>query len=252
MKAFVVDLDERENREVLCKFHFDRGGKNKLKYAYYDNQAVSNMHEVANKIKTLIQKSLKNNEYTLLNRNEIKEAFFNPLQERLNKTKVFLSHSHVDMKNNDFLGVKNIKSFLEPTDRSNLIFIDSLFWDYKDDVLNELARYDDISKIEDAFTLILRESLENMIKKCPYFVFLQSKNSVSNQGLLRNQDLLKITYSAWIYEELKIANTFIADTALQELHIKAMCVSYDVTNLLRRFKPISLNGLCNEIFSTLL
>ncbi|EJB83721.1 hypothetical protein [Helicobacter pylori] len=27
MKAFVVDLDERENREVLCKFHFDRGGK---------------------------------------------------------------------------------------------------------------------------------------------------------------------------------------------------------------------------------
>ncbi len=27
MKAFVVDLDERENREVLYKFHFDRGGK---------------------------------------------------------------------------------------------------------------------------------------------------------------------------------------------------------------------------------
>lgn len=132
------------------------------------------------------------------------------------------------------------------------MFIDSPFWDYKDDVLNKLAKYDDISRIKDAFTLILRESLENMIKKCPYFVFLQSKNSVSNQGLLRNQDLLKITYSAWIYKELKIANTFIADTALQELHIKAMCVSYDVTNLLRRFKPISLNGLCNEIFSTLL
>ncbi len=195
MKAFVVDLDERENREVLCKFHFDRGGKSKLEYAYYDKQAVSNILEVASKIKTLIQKSLKNNGYTLLNRNEIKEAFFNPLQERLNKTKVFLSHSHIDMKNNGFLGVKNIKSFLEPSDRSNLIFIDSLFWDYKDDVLNKLAEYDDISKIEDAFTLILRESLEDMIKKCPYFVFLQSKNSVS-----LNQDLLGITYSAWIYE----------------------------------------------------
>ncbi|GAA7747552.1 hypothetical protein COL4_14110 [Helicobacter pylori] len=129
MKAFVVDLDERENHEVLCKFHFDREGKSKLEYAYYDKQAVSNILEVASKIKTLIQKSLKNNEYTLLNRNEIKEAFFNPLQERLNKTKVFLSHSHIDMKNNSFLGVKNIKSFLEPTDHSNLIFIDSLFWD---------------------------------------------------------------------------------------------------------------------------
>ncbi len=253
MKAFVVDLDERENREVLCKFHFDRGGKSKLEYAYYDKQAVSNIHEVANKIKTLIQKSLKNNEYTLLNRNEIKEAFFNPLQERLNKTKVFLSHSHIDMKNNGFLGVKNIKSFLEPTDRSNLIFIDSLFWDYKNDILKEIKkRHIDVSKIEDAFTLILRESLQDMIEKCPYFVFLQSKNSVSNQGLSRNQDLLKITYSAWIYEELRIANSLIADAALQESRIKAMRVSYDVTNLLRRFKPISLDGLCNEIFSTLL
>ncbi len=86
-----------------------------------------------------------------------------------------------------------------------------------------------------------------MIEKCPYFVFLESKNSVS-----LNQDLSRITYSAWIYEELKIANGLIADTALQESRIKAMRVSYDATNLLRRFKPISLDGLCNEIFSTLL
>ncbi len=146
------------------------------------------------------------------------------------------------MKNNDFLGVKNIKSFLEPSDRSNLIFIDSLFWDYKNDILKEIKKHHiDVSKIEDAFTLILRESLECMIKKCPYFVFLQSKNSVSNQGLSQ------ITYSAWIYEELRIANTFIADTALQESRIKAMRISYDITNLLRRFKPISLDSLCKKI-----
>ncbi len=142
-----------------------------------------------------------------------------------------------------------VKNYLE-SETNRRVFIDSLFWDYKDDVLNKLAEYaeyDDISRIEDAFTLILRESLEDMIKKCPYFVFLESKNSVP-----LNQKLSQITHSAWIYEELKIANTFIADTALQESHIKAMRVSYDVTNLLRRFKPISLNGLCNEIFSTLL
>ncbi|GAA8837580.1 hypothetical protein HpRN161_15130 [Helicobacter pylori] len=90
----------------------------------------------------------------------------------MNKTKIFLSHSHIDMKNNDFLGVKNIKSFLEPTDGSNLIFIDSLFWDYKNNILKEIKKHHiDVSKIEDAFTLILRESLEYMIKKCPYFVF---------------------------------------------------------------------------------
>ncbi len=125
------------------------------------------------------------------------------------------------------------------------VFVDSLFWDYKDNVLNKLAKYDNTSKIKDAFVLILRESLQDMIEKCPYFVFLQSNNSVSNQGLSH------ITYSAWIYEELKIANGLIADTTLQESHIKAMRVSYDVANLLRRFKSISLDSLCNEIFSTL-
>ncbi|GAA8624621.1 hypothetical protein HpBT321_07600 [Helicobacter pylori] len=102
-----------------------------------------------------------------------------------------------------------------------------------------MAEYDDISGIEDAFTLILRESLEYMIKKCPYFVFLQSKNSVS-----LNQDLLGITYSAWIYEELKIAHSLIADNTLQA-RIKAMRVSHNITNLLRRFKLISLDSLSN-------
>ncbi|OPG43516.1 toll/interleukin-1 receptor domain-containing protein [Helicobacter pylori] len=244
MKAFVVDLDERENREVLCKFHFDRGGKSKLEYAYYDKQAVSNIHEVANKIKTLIQKSLKNNEYTLLNRNEIKEAFFSPFKPQLKTVQVFLSHSHADR--NKALEVKN---YLENQTKRK-VFIDSLFWDYKDDVLNELAdelaEYNDISRIEDTFTLILRESLQDMIEKCPYFVFLQSKNSVPNQGLSR------ITHSAWIYEELKIANTFITGTTLKESHIKAMHVSYDVTNLLRRFKPISLDSLCKKIAPNLI
>ncbi|GAA7123187.1 hypothetical protein ID0233_11160 [Helicobacter pylori] len=69
--------------------------------------------------------------------------------------------------------------------------------------------------------------------------------------LAKLKTLSRTTHSAWIYEELKIANSLIADTALQESHIKSMRVSYDVTNLLRRFKPISLDGLCNKIFSTL-
>ncbi len=242
IKAFKVDLDERENREILWKFYLDKEGKNKLEYAYYDNQAVSNIHEVANKIKTLIQKSLKNNGYTLLNRNEIKEAFFNPLQERLNKTKVFLSHSHIDMKNNDFLGVKNIKSFLEPTDRSNLIFIDSLFWDYKNDILKEIKKHHiDVSKIEDAFTLILRESLQDMIEKCPYFVFLQSKNSVSNQ------DLLKITYSAWIYEELKITHS-ISESRLIPM-MESMQLFHDISLFLKSFETITLKKLSQQINS---
>ncbi|GAA7082519.1 hypothetical protein Kyoto48A_14630 [Helicobacter pylori] len=55
------------------------------------------------------------------------------------------------------------------------------------------------------------------------------------------------TYSAWVYEELKIANGLIADSALQESRIKAMRVSHNITNLLRRFKSISLDSLCKKI-----
>ncbi|OOQ19347.1 TIR domain protein, partial [Helicobacter pylori] len=200
---------------------------------------VFELDRIAQKIRNILKKHGSRKDI-ILKRNEIKEAFFSPFKPQLKNAQVFLSHSHAD-KNKAL----EVKDYLENQTKRK-VFIDSLFWDYKDDVLNELAEHDDISRIEDAFTLILRESLQDMIEKCPYFVFLQSKNSVSNQGLSR------ITYSAWIYEELKIANTFIADTALQESRIKAMCISYDVTNLLRRFKPISLNGLCNEIFSTLL
>ncbi|WP_120887244.1 toll/interleukin-1 receptor domain-containing protein [Helicobacter pylori] len=229
MKAFKVDLDSSENQSIL-----------KSSTRPSNNQAHQ-VNEATKKIDKLIKNAPYSNDDIILNHNQIKEAFFSPFEPQLKNAQVFLSHSHAD-KNKAL----KVKGYLEEDLDAECVFIDSLFWDYKDDVLNKLAKYDDISRIEDAFTLILRESLECMIKKCPYFVFLQSKNSVS-----LNQDLLGITYSAWIYEELKIANSLIADTALQESCIKAMCVSYDVTNLLRRFKPISLDGLCNEIFSTL-
>ncbi|MEJ8627268.1 TIR domain protein [Helicobacter pylori] len=230
MKAFKVDLDNKKNQSILKP------------NSHYSNNQAYQVNEVAEKIDKLIRNAQYSNDGIVLNHNKIKEAFFSPFKPQLKSAQVFLSHSHAD-KNKAL----KVKGYLEEYLDTECVFIDSLFWDYKDDVLNELAEYDDISGIEDAFTLILRESLQDMIKKCPYFVFLQSKNSVS-----LNKDLLGITYSAWIYEELKIANTFIADTTLRESCIRAMRVSHNITNLLRRFKPISLNGLCNEIFSTLL
>ncbi|MFB1269966.1 TIR domain protein [Helicobacter pylori] len=229
MKAFRVNLDSRENQSIL-----------KPSTRCSNNQAHQ-INEVAEKIHELIKNAPYSNDNIVLKRNEIKEAFFSPFKPQLKNAQVFLSHSHADK--NKALKVKN---YLE-SEINHKVFVDSLFWDYKDDVLNKLAEYaeyddNDISVIEDAFTLILRESLQDMIEKCPYFVFLQSKNSVSlNQGLSR------ITYSAWIYEELKIANTLIADTTIKESHIKAMRISYDITNLLGRFKPISLDSLCKKI-----
>ncbi|GAA7995228.1 toll/interleukin-1 receptor domain-containing protein [Helicobacter pylori] len=224
MKAFMADLDSRENQSIILK----------PSTRPFNNQSHQ-VNEVAKKIYKLIEGAKHPNDDIILNHSEIKEAFFSPFEPQLKDAQVFLSHSHVDK--NKALKVKN---YLE-SETNHRVFIDSLFWDYKDDVLNELAEYDDTSKIENAFTLILRESLQNMIEKCPYFVFLQSNNSVSNQGLSHT------TYSAWVYEELKIANGLIADSTLQESRIKAMRVSHNITNLLRRFKSISLDGLCKKI-----
>ncbi|WP_154415546.1 toll/interleukin-1 receptor domain-containing protein [Helicobacter pylori] len=224
-KAFKVDLDSRENQNIILK----------SSARPFNNQAHQ-VDEVARKIYKLIKEAKCSNDGIILNHNKIKEAFFSPFKPQLKDAQVFLSHSHADK--NKALKVKN---YLE-SETNHRVFIDSLFWDYKNNVLKEIKKHHiDVSKIEDAFTLILRESLQNMIEKCPYFVFLESKNSVSNQGLSC------ITYSAWVYEELKIANGLIADSTLQESRIKAMRVSHNITNLLRRFKSISLDGLCKKI-----
>ncbi|ADO07608.1 hypothetical protein HPPC_07000 [Helicobacter pylori PeCan4] len=220
IKAFKVDLDSSKNQIML-----------KPIARSFNNQAHQ-INEAAEKIHELIKNAPYSNDNIVLKRNEIKEAFFSPFKPQLKSAQVFLSHSHADRNK-----ALEVKDYLESQTKRK-VFIDSLFWDYKDDVLNELAKYDCISRIEDAFTLILRESLQDMIEKCPYFVFLQSSNSVSF-----NQNLLKITYSAWIYEELKIAHSLIADSTLQESCIKAMRVSHNITNLLRRFKLISLDSL---------
>lgn len=229
MKAFVVDLDSSKNQSIL-----------KPIARSFNNQAHQ-INEAAEKIHELIKNARYSNDNIVLKRNEIKEAFFSPFKPQLKNAQVFLSHSHADR--NKALEVKN---YLESQTKRK-VFIDSLFWDYKDDVLNKLARYDDISKIEDAFTLILRESLQDMIEKCPYFVFLQSKNSVSNQGLSRNQDLLKITYSAWIYEELKIAHSISESRPIPMM--ESMQVFHDISPFLKSFETITLKKLSQQINS---
>ncbi len=230
MKAFKVDLDSRENQSIL-----------KPIARPFNNQAHQ-VNEAAKKIYELIKNAKHSNDGIVLNHNKIKEAFFSPFKPQLKNAQVFLSHSHAD-KNKAL----EIKDYLE-SQTKHKVFIDSLFWDYKDDVLNKLAKYDDISRIEDAFTLILRESLQDMIEKCPYFVFLQSKNSVSNQGLSRNQDLLGITYSAWIYEELKIAHSISSESRLT-IMMESWQVFHDISPFLESFETITLKKLSQQINS---
>ncbi|GAA9090010.1 toll/interleukin-1 receptor domain-containing protein [Helicobacter pylori] len=225
-KAFVVDLDSRENQSIILK----------PSARPFNNQAHQ-VNEVAKKIYKLIKGAKYPNDDIILNHNEIKEVFFSPFKPQLKDAQVFLSHSHADK--NKALEVKN---YLESeTNHRVRVFIDSLFWDYKDDVLNELEKYDDTSKIKDAFTLILRESLQDMIEKCPYFVFLKNKNSVSDQGLSH------ITYSAWIYKELKIAHSIRESRPTPMM--ENFQVSHNISPFLEHLETITLSKLSHTINS---
>ncbi|UOR63657.1 toll/interleukin-1 receptor domain-containing protein [Helicobacter pylori] len=218
MKAFKVDLDSRENQNIL-----------KSSSRPFNNQAHQ-VDEVAKKIYKLIEGAKHSNDGIILNHNKIKEAFFSPFKPQLKDAQVFLSHSHADK--NKALKVKN---YLE-SETNHRVFIDSLFWDYKNNVLKEIKKHHiDVSKIEDAFTLILRESLQDMIEKCPYFVFLQSNNSVSNQGLSCT------TYSAWIYEELKIAHSIRESRPTPMM--ESWQVFHDISPFLENLETITLKEL---------
>ncbi|AGL66602.2 hypothetical protein K749_06775 [Helicobacter pylori UM299] len=223
-KAFKVDLDSRENQNIL-----------KPSARPFNNQAHQ-VDEVVKKIYELIEGTKHSNDGIVLNHNKIKEAFFSPFKPQLKSAQVFLSHSHADK--NKALKVKN---YLE-SKTNHRVFIDSLFWDYKNNVLKEIKKHHiDVSKIEDTFTLILRESLQDMIEKCPYFVFLQSNNSVSNQGLSCT------TYSAWVYEELKIAHS-IRESRLTPM-MESMQVFHDISPFLESLETITLKELSHIINS---
>ncbi|GAA7795419.1 toll/interleukin-1 receptor domain-containing protein [Helicobacter pylori] len=228
-KAFKVDLDSRENQSIILK-------PSARPFNNQTHQVNEVTKKIAEKIYKLIEGAKHPNDDIILNHNEIKEAFFSPFEPQLKDAKVFLSHSHVDK--NKALEVKN---YLE-SKTNHRVFIDSLFWDYKNNVLKEMKKHHiDVSKIEDAFTLILRESLQDMIEKCPYFVFLQNNNSVSNQGLSRT------TYSAWVYEELKIAHS-IRESRLTPM-MESMQVFHDISPFLESLETITLKELSHIINS---
>ncbi|WP_208378178.1 toll/interleukin-1 receptor domain-containing protein [Helicobacter pylori] len=235
METYIIDADNIDRD--LFFYNLTRNNND------FSMLPVFELDRIAQKIRNILKKHGSRKDI-ILKHNEIKEAFFSPFKPQLKTVQVFLSHSHADRNK-----ALEVKDYLENQTKRK-VFIDSLFWDYKDDVLNELAEYDDISRIKDAFTLILRESLQDMIEKCPYFVFLQSKNSVSNQGLSCHQDLLKITYSAWIYEELKIAHSI---SAISESHLipmmESMQVFHDISPFLKSFETITLNELSQQINS---
>ncbi|WRA34817.1 toll/interleukin-1 receptor domain-containing protein [Helicobacter pylori] len=227
METYIIDADNIDGD--LFFYNLTRNSND------FSMLPVFELDRIAQKIRNILKKHGSRKDI-ILNHRELQEAFFSPFKPQLKTVQVFLSHSHADRNK-----ALKVKGYLE-SKTNRRVFIDSLFWDYKDDVLNELAKYDDTSKIEDAFTLILRESLQDMIEKCPYFVFLQSNNSVSNQGLSC------ITYSAWIYEELKIAHSISSKSRLT-IMMESVQVSHDISPFLESLEIITLSELSRMINS---
>lgn len=229
METYIIDADNIDGD--LFFYNLTRNSND------FSMLPVFELDRIAQKIRNILKKHGSRKDI-ILNHRELQEAFFSPFKPQLKNAQVFLSHSHADRNK-----ALEVKDYLESKTKRK-VSIDSLFWDYKDDVLNELAEYDDISRIKDAFTLILRESLQDMIEKCPYFVFLQSNNSVPNQGLSR------ITYSAWIYEELKIAHSISAISESRSIPMmESMQVFHDISPFLESLKTITLSELSRMINS---
>ncbi len=227
METYIIDADNIDGD--LFFYNLTRNSND------FSMLPVFELDHIAQKIRNILKKHGSRKDI-ILNHRELQEAFFSPFKPQLKNAQVFLSHSHADINK-----ALEVKDYLEEYLDAECVFIDSLFWDYKDDVLNKLAEYDYISRIKDAFTLILRESLEDMIKKCPYFVFLQSDNSASDQGLSQ------ITYSAWIYEELKIAHSISESRPIPMM--ESMQVFHDISPFLKSFETITLKKLSQQINS---
>ncbi|GAA8318946.1 hypothetical protein HpKG90_14600 [Helicobacter pylori] len=77
IKAFKVDLDSRENQNIILK----------PSTRPFNNQAHQ-VNEVAKKIYKLIEGAKHSNDDIILNHNKIKEAFFSPFELQLKDAQV--------------------------------------------------------------------------------------------------------------------------------------------------------------------
>ncbi|BAW75661.1 putative uncharacterized protein [Helicobacter pylori] len=122
MKAFMTDLNSSKNQNIILK----PSARPFNNQAYQVNEVPK---KIVEKIYKLIEGAKHSNDDIILNHNEIKEVFFSPFEPQLKDAQVFLSHSHADK--NKALEVKN---YLE-SETNHRVFIDSLFWDYKNNIL---------------------------------------------------------------------------------------------------------------------
>lgn len=129
-----------------------------------------------------------------------------------NKFDIFLSHAHKDEKY-----ALKIAHYFEK--KGKKVFIDSLYWDYIDDLLKKLDdkfcymkntetyNYHKRNKTTSLIHSILGTSLTMMIEKCDLFIFLESDNLIDKSiNNILDFDNISATTSSWVYFELMTAS----------------------------------------------
>lgn len=186
----------------------------------------------------------------------------NHFDKDLNNFDVFISHSHQNIDE-----VLKLAKIIENSGKT--VFIDSLYWDFADDLLRELdnkycrnSNSDsfDYSKRNISTTLvhsILSNSLQMMINQCDIFLFLNSENrkDLTIEGYDKTH-----TTSPWIYTELLTANIILTNRMIYKSETvrsreilneaKNIYFMFDLEGFLENLTPVnSKEILLKEIIS---
>ncbi|MEL0537318.1 hypothetical protein [Staphylococcus debuckii] len=156
---------------------------------------------------------------------------------------VFLSHSHDDIE-----AVKKLTTLLEKNGQK--VFIDSIYWNYFEKLLKRIDDKYALNQDRNSYSYekrnittavvhnLLSISLQKMIEKCEYFIFLDS-NSIDKVNI----NTKKSTTSPWIYLELStialLKQRVEKGIRSRDVFNKALWFNYDIKDILTKFEEIN-------------
>lgn len=237
------NLKGESNMIEIFKINID---KEQLKDSQKELKESGNIEE---KLARKIQKLYDDAKSGYFDGTKMQEVLF----PEISQTNIFLSHSYSDIGK-----VLAVKREIEKSKGAN-VFIDSLYWDsvYKaQKYLTEKLKYDDGSVLKNLH-IIITTAIAQMIQSSKYFLFLESKNSISGietrigSVLQKAHGKPKITQSPWIYYELQIAKMLerqkLPLEASTESHRNLMKCFFDVEDIIDNMKKTRLEDFIKQL-----
>lgn len=214
--------------------------KNNYIYGYYGDSLYK---KSKSEVQKCLEEFIRND--GCIDGSQIKEHWFN-----VQRTDVFLSHSHKDLEE-----VKCFAGWLKHV-FGLTSFIDSCTWGYCDDLLKQID--DKYCKFENSnsydYTLrnystshvhmMLSTALTEMMDRCECVIFFNTPNSISiSSEISKRKNEESATLSPWIYHELSMTSMLrvtpperegaILEHTYMEFAKSELNVKYDVNKLLK-------------------